>query len=209
MAGHPITAALYDRVLAGSERAGLARMRAELLAAARGRTLEVGAGTGLNLEHYPPAVTELVLSEPDPHMARRLRSRLAAGGAAPTRREVVEAGAGDLPFADASFATVVATLVLCTVPDPATALAEVRRVLAPGGQLLFIEHVRDEPGTRRAAWQDRLERPWGWLAGGCHPNRETARLLDAAFASVEAERDEFPGVGTALVKPLIRGRAVP
>src|SRR5688500_20307165 len=117
MAGHRFCAALYDRLMAGSEDAGLAEMRAELLAGARGRTLELGAGTGLNLAHYTSEVTELVLTEPDPHMAGRLRRRLAHEPPAPAQVEVVEAPAERVPFEDGSFDSVVATLVLCSVAE--------------------------------------------------------------------------------------------
>ncbi len=88
-------------------------------------------------------------------------------------------------------------------------MAEVKRVLKPGGRYLFIEHVRDDEGTGRARWQDRIERPWGWFAGGCHPNRDTGRLLADVFDEVESKDTEFPGSGTALVKPMIAGRARP
>jgi len=208
MAGHPIFAAIYDRLLAESEREGLAELRSKLLGGAAGRTLELGSGTGANLEHYTSAVTELVMTEPDPHMARRLRARLDDERPSDVRVEVAEVGAESLPFEDASFDTVVSTLVLCTVPDAPAAVGEAHRVLKPGGRLLFLEHVRDADGTRRARWQDRLERPWGWFAGACHPNRDTGRLLAATFADVDIDRGEFPGSGTALVRPLISGTAV-
>jgi ubiquinone/menaquinone biosynthesis C-methylase UbiE len=208
VAGHRIFAALYDRLLEESERKGLGDLRSQLLSGAAGRTLEIGAGTGLNLEHYPLAVTRLVLTEPDLHMATRLRSRLAeTTPVAPA--EVVEASAEELPFDDTSFDTVVSTLTLCTVGDPERAAAEAKRVLRPDGRLLFIEHVRDEEGTGRARWQDRLERPWGWVAGGCHPNRDTRQVLARTFATVDADDAEFPGSGTALVKPVITGSARP
>jgi SAM-dependent methyltransferase len=208
MAEHRIFAAIYDRLLAESEREGLAELRADLLSGATGRTLELGGGTGANLAYYPPAVTELVLTEPDPHMAKRLRARLAAEPPGTATVEVADVPAESLPFDDASFDTVVGTLVFCTVEDPDLAAAEAHRVLKPGGRLLFIEHVRDDEGTGRARWQDRLERPWGWVAGGCHPNRDTGRLLAATFGEVAVDRREFPGTGTALVKPLISGSAV-
>jgi len=205
MNGHPLFAALYDRVLAGVERAGLTERRAALLASAAGRTLEVGAGTGANLGHYPAAVSELVLTESDPHMASRLRSKLDPSRS--PRPEVGEVGAEQLPFADAGFDTVVSTLVLCTVPDPRTAAAEIARVLSPGGRLLLIEHVRDPAEATRSWWQDRLERPWGWVAGGCHPNRDTAATLGAAGFDVSAlVRDEIPR-GGPLIKPSISGSA--
>ena len=207
MAGHPIFAGIYDRLLDESERKGLAELRAGLLACATGRTLELGAGTGINLEHYPPAVTELVLTEPDPHMAKRLRKRLDEDPPV-ADVEVAEVGAESLPFIEASFDTVVSTLVFCTVDYPQAAVAGAHRVLKPGGTLLFIEHVRGEEGSGRARWQDRLERPWGWIAGGCHPNRDTGGLLTAAFSDVNVNSGEFPGSGTALVKPLISGTAV-
>jgi ubiquinone/menaquinone biosynthesis C-methylase UbiE len=208
MAEHRIFAAIYDRLLAGSEREGLAELRADVLSGASGRTLELGGGTGANLTYYSPAVTELVLTEPDPHMAKRLRARLAAEPPGTATVEVADVPAESLPFDDASFDTVVGTLVFCTVEDPDLAAAEAHRVLKPGGRLLFIEHVRDDEGTGRARWQDRLERPWGWVAGGCHPNRDTGRLLAATFGEVAVDRREFPGTGTALVKPLISGSAV-
>ena len=179
MPEHPIFARLYDRLTAGAERAGLAEMRRELVSEARGRTLEIGAGTGHNVSLYPQAVTELVLTEPDPHMAGRLRAKLEQDPPVPERVEVVEAPAEELPFDDGSFDTVVSTLVLCTVESPESALAEARRVLVEGGSLLFLEHVRS-PNRRTAWWQDRLERPWGFFAGGCHPNRPTGDQLAAA-----------------------------
>jgi len=179
MPSNPIFARLYDRLLAAAERAGLLDMRRELLSQARGRTLEIGAGTGHNLSLYTSAVTELVLTEPDPHMAKRLRAKLAESPPAPEQVEVREAPAEELPFDDGSFDTVVSTLVLCTVESPERALAEARRVLVEDGSLLFLEHVRSR-NRRTAWWQDRLERPWGFLAGGCHPNRATGDRLAAA-----------------------------
>ena len=203
---HPIFARLYDRMLASVEEAGLAQMRADLLREARGKTLELGAGTGHNLAHYTDAVSELVLAEPDPHMASRLQRRLDSDGAVPSRVTVSEAPAEELPYDDGSFDTVVSTLVLCTVADPARAVAETRRVLAPGGLLMFIEHVRGESGMR-AWWQDRLERPWGLVAGGCHPNRATGDLLgEAGFHVERLERGSLPKAGP-LIKPMIKGVA--
>jgi ubiquinone/menaquinone biosynthesis C-methylase UbiE len=203
--GNPVFAAMYDRLMAGTERAGLADRRAELVAAARGATLELGAGTGLNLRHYPAAVTDLVLAEPDRHMARRLRARLSEAG---RPAEVVEAPAERLPFEDGRFDTVVVTLVLCTVRDPARALDEIARVLKSGGRLLFLEHVRAPNGTRLARWQDRLEGPWGWFGAGCHPNRDTIAALDASPLSVEsADRGELPKA-PPIVRPLVAGVAV-
>src|SRR5919198_848278 len=134
-----IFAAIYDRMTAGSEKAGLAERRRALLADADGRVLEVGAGTGANIEHYPATVEEIVFTEPEEPMARRLEEKRRSAG---RWGSVVRAPAEQLPFADGSFDTVVCTLVLCTVKDPARALSEIERVLRPGGKLLFLEHVR-------------------------------------------------------------------
>ena len=196
--------AFYDRSLRATEEAGLGEMRRELLARARGRVLELGAGTGVNLDLYPDSVGELVLVEPDPHMAKRLRDRLASSSRQAT---LVEDSAERLPFADASFDTAVATLVLCTIPDPAAALREAARVLKPGGELLFIEHVRaEEPGL--AVWQDRLEKPWRFLGDGCHCNRDTIATIEASpFSLGVFERGKLPKA-PPIVRPLVRGRAV-
>jgi ubiquinone/menaquinone biosynthesis C-methylase UbiE len=198
--------ALYDRAFAASEEAGLRAMRAEVVKQARGRVLELGAGTGLNLELYPhEGIESLTLTEPDPHMYKQLRDRAKEGcpGA-----ELIEAGAEALPFDDDSFDTVVVTLVLCTVPDQPAALREISRVLAPGGQLLFLEHVRSsEPGL--AKWQDRLEKPWRFLGDGCHCNRDTeAGLRAAGFELGELEHPELPKA-PPIVRPMAKGNARP
>jgi ubiquinone/menaquinone biosynthesis C-methylase UbiE len=205
--GHPIFAAVYDRALARAEHAGFADRRGRLLAGLRGDVLEIGAGTGLNLAHYPASVTRLVLAEPDPHMAGRLRDRIAAQPPV-VAAEVIEAPAEVLPFADASFDAVVSTLVLCTVDSPERAAAEIARVLRPDGRVALIEHVRDPGSGARARFQDLLERPWGWVAGSCHPNRNTLATLTAAgFDTSAVEAGEFDAAGP-LVKPLIVGSAV-
>jgi ubiquinone/menaquinone biosynthesis C-methylase UbiE len=197
-------AVLYDRMLAGTERAGLSERRDQLLAGASGTVLEIGAGTGLNLEHYPDAVTELTLTEPEEPMARRLEEKLAAS----TRPvSVVRARAEDLPFADDSFDTVVCTLVLCTVSDPERALAEVERVLRPGGRFLFLEHIRsDDP--RIARWQDRLHGIWLRFGHGCNCNRPTPALIGESRLTIEEiEHGDLPKA-PAIVRPLATGRAV-
>jgi ubiquinone/menaquinone biosynthesis C-methylase UbiE len=197
-------AALYDRGLKATEEAGLRQMRRELLAGAGGRVLELGAGTGVNLDLYPDAIEDLVMIEPDPHMAKRLRARLAESARSAT---VVEAPAERLPFEDDSFDTAVATLVLCTIPDPVAALAEAARVLRPGGRLLFVEHVRAGAPTL-ARWQDRLEKPWRFLGDGCHCNRDTvATIAGSQFELREIQRDRMPKA-PPIVSPLVRGSAV-
>jgi ubiquinone/menaquinone biosynthesis C-methylase UbiE len=197
--------AAYDRGFKATEEAGLREMRHDLLAQARGRVLELGAGTGLNLEHYPEEIEGLTLVEPDPHMTKRLREKLAQAGKE-AEVLVVEAPAEKLPFPDDSFDTAAVTLVLCTVPDPKAALSEIKRVLAPGGQLLFLEHVRSR-SPELAKWQDRLERPWRFLGDGCHCNRDTVAAISAAgFSLGGVERGSLPKV-PPIVRPLATGSA--
>ncbi len=199
----PLFARGYDWFVKSSEEAGLRDKRRELLARAHGRTLEIGAGTGINLELYPDSVTELLLTEPDPHMRTQLEKKLADVG---RRAEVIDAGAEHLPLPDGNVDTVVATLVFCTISEPEAALDEIGRVLKPEGRLLFIEHVRaTDPNSAR--WQDRLERPWGWFGRGCHPNRDTlAAISGSALEVSDVERGEFPKA-PPIVRPLIVGEA--
>jgi ubiquinone/menaquinone biosynthesis C-methylase UbiE len=198
-------AAFYDRGLKATEENGLGEMRAELLAGARGRVVEIGAGTGVNLDLYGSQIEDLTLIEPDPHMGARLRARLEdRGGGAPAR--LVAAPAEAMPFAEDTFDTAVATLVLCTVPDPVATIEELARVLKPGGKLLFIEHVRaDDPD--RARWQDRLEKPWRFMADGCYCNRDTAATLGASAFQVETIDQTKMPKAIPIVRPLIRGTA--
>jgi ubiquinone/menaquinone biosynthesis C-methylase UbiE len=193
----------YDWFQSRSCEAGMDEKRREVLSRATGRTLEIGSGTGINVEHYGPEVTELVLSEPDRHMLSRLR-KTAAAASRPV--EVVQAPAERLPFPDASFDTATLVYVLCTVPDPATALTEIARILKPGGRVLFIEHVRAPDGVL-ARWQDRLHGPWRVFANGCHCNRDTIAAIDASpLEPDDLERGEIPKV-PPLVRPMIAGSA--
>ena len=193
----------YDFFFQRAERGGLRELRRRALADARGRTLEIGAGTGLNHDLYPSAVSELVLTEPFEPMARQLREK-ASRLSIPA--EVVEAPAEALPFPDDSFDTVALTLVLCTVPEPDRALAEIARVLKPGGRFLFLEHVRaDEPGLAR--WQERLNPPWRVFGHGCNCNRDTLATIERSPLAVErAERGRIPKM-PPLVKPMLIGSA--
>jgi ubiquinone/menaquinone biosynthesis C-methylase UbiE len=198
-----VFAAMYDRVLADTERAGLAERRRVLLSQAHGAVLEIGAGTGANLDKYPAAVTDLVLLEPEAPMARRLGDHLPRASV-PAR--IVSAPAESIPFADDTFDYAVSTLVLCTVNDPARALAELKRVLKPGGRLLFLEHVRsDDPGVAR--WQDRIHPLWVRIGHGCHCNRSTLELIGAGGFTIEGvERGRMPK-SPPFVRPLIDGSA--
>lgn len=197
-----VFALLYDPFLWLGEVAGMRRRRRALLAHARGRVVELGAGTGLNIAHYPEEVTELILTEPEPGMRRRLARRLHRhGGAA----RIMAASAQRLPLPDESVDTVVSTLVLCTVDDPNSALREIARVLRPDGQLLFIEHVR--AGSRfLAACQDVLREPWRHFAGGCLCNRPTVETMRACGFTVTAQHAVWRGM-PSLVAPLAIGSA--
>jgi len=199
-------AALYDRAMAASEQEGLADRRRELLAAAHGRVIEIGAGTGANLAHYPRAVRELVLVEPEQAMRARLRRRL---GELPegVSASVIEGRAERIALDDASFDCAVSTLALCTVADQARALGELSRLLRPGGRLLLIEHVRSEE-ERVRRWQDRLAGLWRLCGRGCHPNRDTLAAIRAAgFDVSEVRRGEVPRA-PAIVRPMISGVAI-
>jgi ubiquinone/menaquinone biosynthesis C-methylase UbiE len=197
-----IFALVYNPFLLLGEIAGMRKLRRAVLGNARGRVVEIGAGTGLNVEHYPDEIAELVLTEPDASMRRRLTRRLQRNGRV---ARIVDAPAERLPLADASVDTVVSTLVLCTVPDPERTLGEIARVLRPGGQLLFLEHVRAS-SRFLAACQDYLFRPWRGFAGGCYCNRPTADLMRASGFTVAADDSAWRGM-PAIVHPLIVGRA--
>lgn len=196
-------AASYEWLMADTEEAGMRERRRELVVGARGDVVEVGAGTGLNLAHYPADLASLILTEPFGPMASRLREQVAK--LRPDAR-VIEARADSLPLPDDSADTVVCTLVLCTVDDPAGTLAELRRVLRSDGTLLFSEHVRSgDPGLAR--WQDRLHGPWRFVGHGCHCNRDTLAKLEGAGFAVERLSHGELEKGPAIVRPLVTGSA--
>jgi ubiquinone/menaquinone biosynthesis C-methylase UbiE len=192
----------YDRQLAKVEQAGLGELRQKLLADASGRVLEVGGGTGANLPFYGPDVESLMITEPEPSMLRRLERRVREQA---PETKVLRAAAEDLPFEDNTFDVAVSTLVLCGVDDQARALGELRRVLRPGGRLIFIEHVRsDEPGLAR--WQDRLNGLSRFVAC-CDCNRQTLdSITGAGFEVSDVEHTALKKV-PPFVRPLIAGTA--
>ena len=197
-----LAAAGYDWLFDRVDPCGGADHRRRMVEQAAGAVLEIGAGTGRNLLLYRTA-TRVVALEPGPGMRARANH---AAQAARVPVEVIDGTAEHPPFPDAAFDTVVASLVLCTVPDLAQTLTEARRVLRPGGKLHFCEHVRaDDP--RLARWQDRLERPWGWLVGGCHPNRDTVAAIAAAgLRLVQVDRFDLPAM-PPLARPHVLGVA--
>ncbi len=200
-------AAWYDRTMAETEAAGLRAWRADLLGGLSGEVLEIGAGTGLNLEHYPDTVTRLVLSEPDRHMRAKLEPKVAARSA-PFPVELTGAGVDPLPHPDETFDAVVSTLVLCSVPDHEAALVELHRVLRPGGRLVYLEHVAAYENPKRHKWQRRIEPLWKRWAGNCHLTRTTDQAIPAAgFELVEARRESMRK-SPAFVRVTVRGHAV-
>ena len=202
---HPIFARIYARVAAAAEAKGGAAHRDELLAGLRGRIIEVGAGNGLNFAHYPGSVSEVVAVEPEPHL-RRAAMEAAAG--APVPIAVIDGTADRVPVDDASFDACVASLVLCSVADPAAALVELRRVIKPGGELRFYEHVRSS-SPRLARIQRLLDRTvWPLIAGGCHASRDTVSSITAAGFVIEHVRSfEFRPTRFSPTSPHVLGRA--
>jgi ubiquinone/menaquinone biosynthesis C-methylase UbiE len=198
-----VFAATYDRFMAKSEKDCFGAHRQALLKAASGDVLEIGGGTGANLPFYNGAVRTLTITEPEKPMARRLEKHIQASK--PTAK-LLRAPAEDLPFNDESFDVVVSTLVLCTVDDQPRALREARRVLRPGGKLLFIEHVRSDD-EKVARWQDRLLPVNVRLMHGCHCNRPTLDGIRAAgFEVTEVEHGTIAHA-PPFVRPLIVGVA--
>jgi ubiquinone/menaquinone biosynthesis C-methylase UbiE len=199
-------ARVYDRVMRKSEDACLAGWRRDLLEEIDGRVLEVGAGTGVNLRFYPSSIQRLVMSEPDRHMRARLAARLDGLNGLPV--ELSDASADSLPFLDHDFDVVVCMLVLCSVPDLNRAIGEIRRVLSPGGRLVFMEHVAADDRPDRLKWQRRMEPLWQRVSGNCHLTRTTEEAIrDGGFAFERILRESM-GNTIPLTRATIRGIAV-
>jgi ubiquinone/menaquinone biosynthesis C-methylase UbiE len=200
-------ATIYDRFMRDMERECGNAWRNELLAELRGNVLEIGAGTGTNLDHYRE-LDRLVLAEPDHHMRRRLSVKAARRAASVARKiELVPWSAEHIESESHAFDAVVCTLVLCSVRDVAQSLKEIRRVLAPGGKLVFLEHVAADDPARRA-WQRRAEPIWKLVAGNCHLCRETARSIEDAGFRFDRITRESARKALPIVRPTIRGIAI-
>jgi ubiquinone/menaquinone biosynthesis C-methylase UbiE len=201
---HPLFARVYSSLSSNAEDRGQAEHRHELLTGLSGRVVEVGAGNGLNFAHYPEAVSEVVAVEPESYL--RERAAEAAAGVAVSVR-VVDGVAERLPLDDSSVAAGIASLVLCSVPDQDTALQELFRVIRPGGELRFYEHVVSRKG-RAAKIQGAADATfWPTVGGGCHLARDTERAIErAGFVVEHCERFSF-APAPLLSLPHIRGVA--
>jgi SAM-dependent methyltransferase len=187
---HPIFARVYARISPAMDRGGLAEHRARLLDGLAGAVVEVGCGNGRNFPHYPAAVTRVLAVEPDPHL-RGIAEHAATH--APVPIEVVAGIANRIPVDDGSCDAAVASLVLCSVGDPQAALREIHRVLRPGGQLRFLEHVQARGAALRRVQRALDATLWPRLAGGCHTGRDTEAAIRAAgFTIVRIEHFDFP-----------------
>jgi ubiquinone/menaquinone biosynthesis C-methylase UbiE len=202
--GSIVMATFYDAFMSRMERAGVGEWRKALLADVGGRVLEVGAGTGANLPFFPTSLERLVVAEPDASMRARLVKRIAVHG---TKAETSDASLDGLPWPDASFDVVVGMLVLCTVADPARALAEIRRVLVPGGAFVYLEHVAADHDPGRLAWQRRIEPVWSVLAGGCKLTRRTSEAIRDAGFDVAGETRQSARKALPIFRTMVRGTA--
>ena len=204
---HPIFARVYHWMSAKAEEAGEAAHRRELLAGLHGRVLELGAGNGLNFEHYPSTVDEVVAVEPEAYLRERA---LEAARKPQVRVDVVDGLAGELAFKHQGFDAAVVSSVLCTVPDVDAALTDLRRVIRPGGELRFYEHVLAHQ-PRLAVLQHALTRSriWPLIGGGCHADRDTAAAIQRAGFEIEnCRRFDFrPALVVAPAAPRILGTA--
>lgn len=198
-------AQIYDAGMRASEEACLQAWRRELLAPLTGSVLEIGAGTGANLDCYGSGVERLVLCEPDPTMRSKLQQRVSALHA---KAEVTSHEAQSLPLPNASFDAVVSTLVLCSVPRQDDTLSELRRVLKPGGKLVFLEHVLAVDNPSRMRWQQRLEPLWTRVIPHCHITRDTERAIWEAGFRIERCTRESMRKAIPLARPTIRGIAI-
>lgn len=202
---NPLFARVFHRICGRDRGRGERELRRELLAGARGRVVEVGAGNGINFEHYPETVDRLIAVEPEPYL--RGQAEQAAAGA-PVPVEVRSGVAASLGLEPSSVDALVVSGVLCSVPDQVEALAEFRRVLVPGGELRFYEHVRSRR-PRFARWQRRADPIWSRLMGGCHTDRDTlGAIVDAGFGVERCRGFGYPPSARAYpVTPRVLGVA--
>ena len=201
-----LMAKIYDNIMQDAEDKGLRDWRQQLLQNISGDVLELGCGTGANLEFYPDMVKRIVLIEPSVHMRKKLQTKVS--GSKQANIELLKDKAENISLPDASFDAVVCTLVLCSVKHLEKTLSEIYRVLRPHGKLFFIEHVAATNNIERYKWQRRLAFFWKCIAAGCHITRRTEdAITQAGFKVVEIDRQSMRGV-PKIVRPSIRGVAI-
>jgi ubiquinone/menaquinone biosynthesis C-methylase UbiE len=202
---HPIAARLIERAMRAGEKRGQAEHRRRLLSGLSGRVVELGAGSGINFQHYPRSVSEVVAVEPEAYLRRVAQE---AARSAPVQVSVVDAVSGSLPLEDASCDAGVASLVLCSVPDPERALAELFRVICPGGELRFYEHVVAEKPMQAVLQRFADASFWPRVAGGCHLGRNTLAAIERAGFKIETcDRFLFSSAALLPADPHILGAA--
>lgn len=201
-----LTAFFYDRFMAKAEEACLKDWRQELLKQVSGDVLEIGAGTGANIEFYPDSVTKLVLIEPDKHMRNLLKANVKKSNL--INISIANGMAEQIKAADESFDFVVASLVCCSLTNLDAGLLEIRRILKPGGGLVFLEHVAATDGTKRKRWQNRINPIWRRLNGNCHLNREIELAILSAGFRIDQIKRESMRKAMPIVRPTIRGVAL-
>jgi len=196
----------YDKVMAASEQACLQQWREDLLKNVSGKVLEIGAGTGANINYYTAEVQQLVMSEPDKNMRRQLTYK--ATQLTQFETEISAGSAEQIDAPNDSFDYVISALVCCSVASLDKTLNEIRRVLKPGGSLVFLEHVAATTGSTRRKWQHRLNPLWRTIAGNCHLIRETEKEIKKAGFTINEITRESMRKALPIVRPTIRGIAI-
>lgn len=201
-----IMAFFYDRLMKSTEDACLIDWRRALLKNVRGNVLEIGAGTGASLELYPKIQDlSITFAEPNLSMGNKLKQKIEQTDK--SNIKVIDSSAEAIDSEDATFDVVFLSLVCCSVENIELALKEIKRVMKPGGQFIFLEHVAAEPGSNRRKWQNRLNPFWRKIAGNCHLNRNTEKsIIDAGFSIVDIKRESLRKA-LSIVRPTIRGIA--
>ncbi len=203
-----LMAQFYDRIIKDAETKCLGKWRKELLSNLSGEVLEIGCGTGINLDYYPNTVTHLTLLEPDPNMRKKLQEKIAFQTQTKFVIEILDSKAESIPSLDNSFDAVISTLVLCSVKNQNKVLSEVYRVLNSNGEFIFIEHILANNNPKRLKWQQRLEPIWKVISCGCHITRPTENMMiKAGFSFSEISHQSIRGV-PPIVRPNIKGIAI-
>lgn len=196
----------YDKLMSKTEEACLQQWRKELLEQVSGDVLEIGSGTGANIKFYPTSINSLVLSEPDKNMRKQIENKITDSHR--HNISVTTCSAEKIKADDNSFDFVVSALVCCSVKSLEATFAEIKRVLKPGGSLVFMEHVAAEKGTKRRVWQHRINPFWRKVAGNCHLIRETeSEIINAGFEILSIKRESMRKA-IPIVRPTIRGIAI-